>query len=104
MLEDWPWGPPRLHALVSAWLSVIIGCVITVISFYSAQNLDSMSLYALAIMSAVDTLSSVLVIIFWQEFESEDNATLSQNKKEQNFTLFVGVLMLIMGTMLLGDR
>lgn len=98
------WSSPRAHALVAAWTSVVIGCVITALSFYTAQQLKSMSLYALSIMSAIDTASSVLVIVFWRECQSEESATLSQHKTEQKYTLSVGVMMIIMGVMLLGDR
>jgi divalent metal cation (Fe/Co/Zn/Cd) transporter len=98
------WSSPRAHALVAAWTSVVIGCVITALSFYTAQQLKSMSLYALSIMSAIDTASSVLVIVFWRECRSEESATLSQHKTEQKYTLSVGVMMIIMGVMLLGDR
>jgi uncharacterized membrane protein len=102
-MDDWLCGSARIHALVAAWMSVVIGCAITVLAFYSARSLDIMSLYALSLMSAIDTVSSILVVIFWQEHDSESNLTTSQSKQEQKYTFWVGIMMMIMGLMLLGD-
>jgi uncharacterized membrane protein HdeD (DUF308 family) len=102
--DDWFCGSARIHALFAAWVSVIFGFTITVMAFYSAQSLDIMSLYALSLMAAIDTVSSVLVIIFWQEHDSESNLTASDSKHEQKYTFWVGVMMIIMGLILFGDR
>lgn len=104
VLEDWMCVTPRIQALVAAWVSVLIGCVITLLAFYSGFLLDVMSLYALSIMSAVDTISSILVIVFWQKHQTELDLTTEQSKKEQKYTYWVGIMMIIMGILLFCDR
>lgn len=101
--EEWICFPARMQALFAAWVSVLIGCVITLLAFYSGFLLDVMSLYALSIMSAVDTVSSILVIIFWQQHQTELDLTTEQCKKEQKYTYWVGIMMITMGALLFGD-
>lgn len=95
---------PRFHALLAAWLSVVIGGAITVLAFLSAHAEKSMSLYALSLMSAVDTSSSVLVIVFWHSHNGQSSLSSQQSKQEQKYTYSIGVMMIIMGLMLLIDR
>lgn len=102
--EEWLFFSPRLHALLAAWLSVIIGGTITILSFFSAQSAQSMSFFALCVMSVVDTSCSILVIAFWQGNKAETELTTSESKKEQRYTFMIGLMMVIMGIMLLVNR
>ncbi len=57
---------PLFHCIVSAYLSIIIGAFLTVLSFLSAWSLHSMSMYALSLMAFIDTAGSVIVVYFLQ--------------------------------------
>jgi hypothetical protein len=95
---------PRVHALFAAWVSIVIGLAITCLSFLSARAEKSMSLYSLALLAAVDTSSSILVILFWQTQTTQEGKSALQNIKEHRYTYAIGVMMILMGILLLGDR
>lgn len=93
---------PRIHALIAAWTSVFAGLILASLSFLSAHEENSMSLYAICLLSLVDTATSVMVILFWQV--QEDMRSISNSIKEHRYTYVIGVLMIFMGIMLFADR
>ncbi len=95
---------PRVHALIAAWLSVFSGLAVTLLSLLSAIAENSMSLYALSLLAAVDTATSFFVIVFWQGQSNDDNRNMKMRIIEQRYTSIIGTMMIFMGVLLIGDR
>lgn len=92
------------HAIISAYLSIIAGLVEAVLSLLAGHAEISMSLYGIALMAIVDITGSVLVLKMWQSDTKPEDRLKSDRIKEMEYSISIGVLMIILGTFLSIDR
>jgi divalent metal cation (Fe/Co/Zn/Cd) transporter len=127
MIESFLFSP-RFHCIFSAYVSIAIGITITVLSFSSAWSEHRMSMYAMALLALIDTVGSVLVVYFYSQQPATSEHALKSSSysysyhrmgdglldvsndevaseavphlQEQQFTLAIGVLMVVMSALL----
>lgn len=91
----------QFHAVFSAYVSIFAGIIEAFFSIVLGHAELSMSLYGIALMAIVDVTSSVLVLFIWQ-----DSGERNKEKKilESRYSYIIGVLMMVLGLFLVGDR
>lgn len=92
---------PIYHAILSAYLSIIIGLIETALAIYTGHAHISMALYGIALMAFVDVVGSVLIVYTYyglSDTTHEMSGIDSDRKaKELKYSYVIGVLMMILG-------
>ncbi|KAJ1417317.1 hypothetical protein B484DRAFT_422041 [Ochromonadaceae sp. CCMP2298] len=89
----------RFHAAFSAWLSILVGLTIAVLAVLAGQEEGSMALIGVAFMGIVDITGSVMVLLIYGTI----HAHAKDDRKEAQYSLVIGVLMLGLGVFLATD-
>ena len=92
------------HAIISAYLSIIAGLVEAALSLTAGHAEISMSLYGIALMAIVDITGSVLVLRMWQNSGAPEDRLISQRLQEMQYSITIGVMMIVLGCFLIADR
>ena len=101
------------HAVFSAYLTIIIGVVLAVLTILAGRTDVSMSLYAVALMSILDVSGGILVLTLWQNRREESSyidkferieASETEEITDLWYSFIIGLFMLTMGLFLILDR
>lgn len=101
------------HAVFSAYLTIIIGLVLAVLTILAGRTDVSMSLYAVALMSILDVSGGILVLTLWQNRKEESTyvdkferieASETEEITDLRYSFIIGLFMLTMGIFLILDR
>ena len=101
------------HAVFSAYLTIIIGLVLAVLTILAGRTDVSMSLYAVALMSILDVSGGILVLTLWQNRKEESTyvdkferieASETEEVTDLRYSFIIGLFMLTMGIFLILDR
>lgn len=98
------------HAVLSAYMSLSVGIVEATITILAGRTDVSMSLYAVALMSILDAVGSILVLTLWQNRKEESSfadkfekieASESEEITDLWYSFTIGFSMLVMGLFLI---
>jgi len=97
-------GDGALHAILSAYLSILAGLGELVMSMWAGHHEKSMSIYGIGIMAFVDIAGSILVLSMWQCGSPQGGARLiSERRREMQYSAIIGVMMVFLGIFLIVD-
>lgn len=94
---------PIYHALVSAYMSIILGITEAILAIYTGHADISMALYGIALMAIVDVTGSVLVVFMYYGMSNEVVHNPDKKTKELRYSQAIGVLMILLGLFLVAD-
>ena len=101
------------HAVLAAYLTIVVGIVETTLSFLAGRTDISMSLYAVALTSITDVAGGFLILTIWQNRVDDPNyidklerieAAEAEKFTDFWYSLAIGVSMIVMGLFLMADR
>lgn len=101
------------HAVFSAYLTIIIGLVLAVLTILAGRTDVSMSLYAVALMSILDVSGGILVLTLWQNRKEESTyvdqferieASETEEVTDLRYSFIIGLFMSTMGIFLILNR
>lgn len=95
----------RFHAILSAYLSILLGISSIVLSTIAGSDETSLSEYAIGLTGFVDLTGSFLILLLYQfQYNSiknngnnDDQTVLSHKIRESRYTVSIGVLMSLLG-------
>lgn len=91
-----------LHAVISAYLSILAGLGELFMSLWAGHHEKSMSIYSIGIMAFVDCAGSVLVLTMWQ-CGNPQVRLLADRRREMQYSAIIGVMMIFLGMFLVVD-
>ena len=89
----------RLHAVLSAYLSIAAGVMETVMSFVAGFAEVSMSMFGISLVAFVDIMGSILVLLLWQCKRDADAD--ADRLRELRYSIVIGASMILLGIFLL---
>ena len=90
----------KMHAVLSAYLSIAAGVVELIMSSVAGFTEVSMSMFGISLVAFVDIMGSILVLLLWQCKRSDADSR-AERLRELRYSVAIGVLMILLGVFLL---